>query len=149
MSEGKLRRYNTLVIWIVSVPAALWLGAELMRAMLEVERTRGYTELLFDGVVQHKVGELLIMFPILCVLLALNRRSEEQMMRAIDGVRWMILAGGVLNGIAWLSLADRAVPTSFLRVWCSVLLVFSIFAPRVLKLIVAQEKAASRTQHVI
>lgn len=144
-----MSKYRNLVMWLVSVPAALWLGAELLRVMLEVVRTRGYTGLPLDGVVQHKIGELLIAFPILCVLLAIARHSEERIMRAVDGVRWIILAGGVLNGIAWFSLADRAAPTSFLRVWCLALLAFSVVAPRVLKLIAAREKAASRTRHAL
>ena len=58
------RRLNFWIMVLAGVPAFIWLVAELVRVSLEVWGRSGVWSLVSDGVVQHKVGELMVAVPL-------------------------------------------------------------------------------------
>ena len=114
---------------LAGVPAFVWLLAELARAFFEVVGRSGIASVPFDGVIQHKVGELMVATPLFLVLL-LGGRWPERALALARGTRAVMIVGGLLNGLAWYSLREREAWHSFFRVWCLVLLVVGLFGSR-------------------
>lgn len=130
MNESAIKSNRSkLIILLVAVPASFWLGAELFRAILDAARTSGYAGLLYDGVVQHKIGELLVMFPVLVIMLSAGKHTPERLSHFVGRLAPMMWAGGLLNGLAWLTLRREVDWHS----WCLLLLVAGLSAPTLLR----------------
>jgi hypothetical protein len=133
-----MKKFNQRLMWLVVVAALLWLCAELVRVSGEVRAASGWAGLPFDGVVQHKVGELLIAIPFAAVTLLTYMWEEGRLLLLIRRTRAAMWLGGILNGVAWLSLRH-------IKVWhpyCLLLLVFGLVGPWVAGLLVRKTKAA-------
>lgn len=120
------RALSFRLMTLVGVPAFIWLFAELARVLAEVARRSGPSGIPFDGVVQHKVGELMVAAPLFGILLLGNRWPREQVLRLVDRTRLVMLLGGVLNGVAWYTLREPMVWSSFFRLWCLILLIVGV-----------------------
>ena len=129
-------RNPKLSFWLmtlVGVPAFIWLLAELVRAFLEVIDRSGVPSVPFDGVIQHKVGELMVAAPLFVTLLLATRWPKERAYALATRARVIMIVGGMLNGLAWYSLRERVAWDSFFRVWCLVLLFVGLFGSRIAK----------------
>lgn len=129
---------------LVGIAAFVWLFAELVRAFLEVVNRFGMAAIPLDGVIQHKVGELMIGAPLYLVALLGNRWSKEKLFALANRTRIVMIVGGLLNGLAWYSLRERETWDSFFRIWCLILLFVGLFGSQIARWAVrkAKEKAS-------
>jgi hypothetical protein len=133
-----MKGFNLRLMWLVVTAALLVLCAALGRVVMEVLATEGWAGVPFDGVVQHKVGELLIAIPF-AVLAPLSRVWDgERLQLFILRTRVSMLLGAILNGVAWLSLRY----SKSWHPWCLLLLVFGLAGPWVALRLVRRVKAA-------
>lgn len=118
---------------LVGIPAFIWLLVELIRVFLGVVNYAGVSSAPFDGVIQHKVGELMVGAPLFLTLLLSNKWSKDRVLALADRTRGLMILGGLLNGLAWYSLREREAWNSFFRVWCLVLLFVGLFGAQIAK----------------
>jgi hypothetical protein len=121
------RLINFWLILVVALVAFGWMFAELFRVFFEVKSIYGFSAIPFDGVMQHKIGELLAGIPFVAILAFSNRWSTEKTFVFIGRMRIVMIAGGLLNALAWYSLREKVEAESFLRIWCLVIFVFGLF----------------------
>ncbi|MBV9959538.1 MAG: hypothetical protein JO360_14025 [Acidobacteria bacterium] len=129
-------RFNYWLMLIVGILAFSWLLFELMRALLEVIHRSGVSEIPFDGVMQHKVGELMVGAPLFIILLLLNKWPKERALTLVNGTRIIMIVGGLLNGLAWYSIRHREPWDSFFRIWCLVLLLAGILGAQIARWVI-------------
>lgn len=125
---------------LAGIPAFIWLLIELIRVFSEVVNRSGILSVPLDGVIQHKVGELMVATPLFMLLLLSNKWSKERIFALANRSRIIIIVGGLLNGLAWYSLRERAAWNSFFRIWCLVLLFVGLFGAQIVKWLVSRAK---------
>ena len=130
------RKLNYWLMVVVGVPAFIWLLVELVRVLLEVSRRSGFSSVPFDGVIQHKIGELMVAAPLFLILLLSNKWPREKVLALANRTRLMMIAGGLLNGLAWYSLRERMTWSSFFRVWCLILLFAGLFGSQIARWVI-------------
>ena len=96
----------------------------------------GVLSVPLDGVIQHKVGELMVGAPLFLILLLSNKWPKERVFALADRTRIIMIIGGLLNAVAWYSLRQRETWDSFFRMWCLVLLLAGLFGSRIIKWLV-------------
>lgn len=126
------RLINFWLILFVSLIAFGWMIAELLRAYFEIKNVNGLSAIPFDGVMQHKIGELMVGIPFVAILAFSNIWSLEKTFVFIRRMRIVMITGGLLNALAWYSLREKVEADSFLRVWCLVIFVFGLFGSWIL-----------------
>ncbi len=139
----KNKKLSFWLMVIVGIPAFVWLVAELMRVFLEVVNRSGISSAVLDGVLQHKVGELMICAPLFLILVLGNKWSKEKVAALTDRMRALMIAGGLLNALAWYSLREREAWDSFFRVWCLILLFAGLFGSQIAKWVVSKSQEES------
>jgi hypothetical protein len=125
---------------LAGIPAFIWLLIELIRVFSEVVNRSGILSVPLDGVIQHKVGELMVATPLFMLLLLSNKWSKERIFALANRSRIIIIVGGLLNGSAWYSLREREAWNSFFRIWCLVLLFVGLFGAQIVKWLVSRAK---------
>ena len=118
-----------LNFWIITAVGTLafgWMIVELVRVLLEVGNERGFQAVPLDGVIQHKVGELMVGVPFVSMLALSNLWPKEKVRALIRRSVLVMVTGGLLNAVAWFSLRDRLPPGDFLRIWCLVIFAFGL-----------------------
>ena len=123
----KNRKFNFWLMLLVGVPAFIWLLVELIRVFLEVVHYRGILFVPLDGVIQHKVGELMVGAPLFLILLLSNKWPKERVLKLANKTGIIMIIGGLLNALAWYSLRQKESWNSFFRIWCLVLLLVGLF----------------------
>lgn len=137
-----MKKFYLLLIWFVVIAAVLVLCAELIRVLGEVVAATGWTGIPFDGVVQHKVGELLIAIPFGALTLLKRVWNRERLLLLIRRTQVSMWLGAILNGVAWLSLRH----TKDWHPWCLLLLVFGFVGPWLARQLVGRIRPASSRQ---
>lgn len=132
----KNRKFNFWLMLLVGIPAFTWLLFELIRVLLEVVYRLGISFVPLDGVIQHKVGELMVGAPLFLILLLSNKWSKENILSLVSGTRIIMIIGGLLNALAWYSLRHRESWDSFFRMWCLVLLLVGLFGSQIARWLV-------------
>ena len=127
----------------VGIAAFIWLFAELVRVFLEVVNRSGVSSIPLDGIIQHKVGELMVAVPLFLIMLLGNIWSKEKLFALANRMRIVMIVGGLLNGVAWYSVRDRMASGSFFRIWCLVLLFVGLFGAPIAKWLVSKTKEKS------
>ena len=128
---------------LVGIAAFGWLFAELVRVSLEVVHRFGISSIPLDGVVQHKVGELMIGAPLFLGALLGNIWPKEKLFALSHRTGIVMVAGGLLNGLAWYSLREKETWDSFFRIWCLILLFVGVFGSRMARWMVSKAKVKS------
>jgi len=103
---------NKFILWwkVCSIGIVVlgigWMLFELIRVSWRITEDSGIGSVFIDGIVLHKIGELLVAAPFVVGLFLpmFWNKDGEEMERILNTVRILMLVGGVLNGIAWLSL---------------------------------------------
>jgi len=62
------RAVNFWLIFVVALIAFGWMIVELFRVFFEVKSQFGLSAIPFDGVMQHKIGELMVGIPFVAIL---------------------------------------------------------------------------------
>src|SRR5687767_1935695 len=130
------RTLNFWIIAVVGTVAFVWMIAELVRVVFEVGNQSGLAAVPLDGVVQHKVGELMVGVPFVSILALTNLWSAAKIRLLIRRSVIVMVVGGLLNALAWYSLRDRVAASDFLRIWCLIIFAFGLSAPWLLYWIV-------------
>ncbi len=125
---------------LVGTIAFVWLFAELGRVWSEVVSRAGVSSIPFDGVVQHKIGELMVGAPLFLIALLSYARSKERLFAFANRMQIVMIIGGLLNGIAWYSLRERVSWDSFFRIWCLIILVVGLFVLPTVKWLIGKTK---------
>ena len=128
---------------LIAIPAFVWLFVELIRVFLEVSNRSGVASVPFDGVIQHKIGELMVGAPLFLIFLLSNKWSKEKVFTLANRMQIIMIIGGLLNGLAWFSLRERETWDSFFRVWCLILLFVGLFGSPIAKYLVSVTKKNS------
>jgi|GEM_PF-5549412 len=142
----KDREMSFRVMVLVGVPAFAWLLFELGRVLTEVVRQSSAAAVPLDGVIQHKVGELMVGAPLFLILLLINKWPEERVLSLVGRTRWVMVIGGLLNALAWYSLREREPRDSFFRMWCLALLVAGLLGSRIALWMVKSARAAAASE---
>ncbi len=121
------RTVNFWLIFVAGIIAFGWMIAELLRVLFEVKNRTGLSVIPLDGVVQHKIGELMVSVPFVAILALSNLRAREKLFSFIRRTRFIMITGGLLNALAWYSLREKVEADSFLRIWCLIIFVFGLF----------------------
>ena len=130
-SHMRNQKLNFWLMVLVGVPAFIWLLVELVRVLSDVIARSGVSSVPSDGVIQHKIGELLVATPLFLILLLSNKWAKDRVLALAAKTRLLMIAGGLLNGLAWYSLRDRLAWSSFFRVWCLILLAAGLFGSQI------------------
>ena len=120
------RAVNFWLILVVALIAFGWMIAELVRVFFEVKSQSGLSAIPFDGVMQHKIGELMVGVPFVAILALSNLWAREKVSSLIRQTRIVMITGGLLNALAWYSLREKVGADSFLRIWCLIIFVFGL-----------------------
>ncbi len=134
------RVINFWLIFVVALIAFGWMIAELLRVFFEVKSQSGLSAVPFDGVMQHKIGELMVGIPFVAVLAVSNLWAREKVLYLIRRTRFVMIIGGLLNALAWYSLREKVEADSFLRIWCLVIFVFALVGSWLLSWMVNRTK---------
>lgn len=127
----KNRKFNFWLMLLVGIPAFIWLLVELVRVTSKVVHRFGISSIPLDGVIQHKVGELMVGVPLFLILLLSYKWTKERVLSLVSGTRIIMIIGGLLNALAWYSLREREPWNSFFRIWCLVLLFVGLFGAQI------------------
>ncbi len=119
-------RFNFWIIAIAGTLAFGWMIAELVRALINVVDQAGLSAIVWDGVVHHKVGELLVGIPFVAILALSNVWPKEKVRSLIRPSAVVMVIGGLLNAIAWYTLRHTVAAGEFLRIWCLIIFVFGL-----------------------
>lgn len=122
----KKRAINFWFLIVVGIVAFGWLITELLLVFFDVKSRSGLAAAAFDGVIQHKIGEIMVAVPFFAVLVLSNLWSPEKISSLIRRTRLVMITGGLLNALAWYSLREKVEADSFLRIWCLVIFVFGL-----------------------
>lgn len=120
---------RTVNFWLVLVTALVafgWMIAELLRVFFDVKSRSGISAVPFDGVMQHKIGELMVAVPSVAVIALSNLWAREKVFALIRQTRVLMIVGGLLNALAWYSLREKFGADSFLRIWCLIIFIFGL-----------------------
>lgn len=128
---------------LIGIPAFIWLFVELIRVFLEVVSCSGLSSVPFDGVIQHKIGELMVCTPLFLIFLLSNRWSKEKIFALANQTQIVMIIGGLLNALAWFSIRERESWNSFFRIWCLILLFVGLFGSQIAKYLVSRTKEKS------
>ena len=128
---------------LVGAVAFVWMFAELGRVLLEVVNRSGISSIPLDGVVQHKIGELMVSVSLFLVVLLTYVWSKERLFTFASRMQIVMIVGGLLNGIAWYGLRERESWDSFFRIWCLIILVVGLFGSQMAKWLVSKTKRIS------
>ncbi len=120
------QKINFWVMTLIGIPAFIWLLVELARVFLEVTNRSGVSAVPLDGVIQHKIGELMVATPLFLILLLSNKWSKEKLIALIKRTQIVMIIGGLLNALAYFSLLGRETFDWFFQVWCLLLLVVGL-----------------------
>jgi len=135
-----------IMFWLMSLVGILAFGymlAELGRVFLEVVNRSGVSAIPLDGVIQHKIGELMVSVPLFLVVLLSYVWSKERLFTFASRLQIVMIVGGLLNGIAWYGLRERESWDSFFRIWCLIILVVGLFGSQTAKWLVSKTKRIS------
>ena len=116
---------------LVGIPAFIWLLVELVRVTLAVINRFGISSVPLDGVIQHKVGEVMVGVPLFLILLLSYKWAKAKVLSLVRGTRILMIVGGLLNALAWYTLRERDSWNSFFRIWCLVLLFVGLFGAQI------------------
>ncbi len=130
---------------LVGAVAFVWMFAELGRVFLEVVNRSGVSAIPLDGVVQHKIGELMVSVSLFLVVLLSYVWSKERLFTFASRMQFVMIVGGLLNGIAWYGLRERESWDSFFRIWCLIILVVGLFGSQIAKWLVSKTKRISNS----
>lgn len=139
----EMKKLNFWLMSLIGTAAFVWLFAELVRVLLEVVDRSGVSSIPSDGVIQHKVGELMVGAPLFLIALLGNVWPKGKLFALADRTRIPMVVGGLLNGLAWYSMRERAGWDSFFRAWCLVLLLVGLFGSPIAKFVVSKAKEKS------
>ena len=128
---------------LIAIPAFIWLLVELIRVFLEVTNRSGVSAVPLDGVIQHKIGELMVAAPLFVLLLLANKWSKEKLFTFINRTQVVMIIGGLLNGLAYFSLRGRETFDWFFQVWCLILLVVGLLGSPIARWFVRMTKEKS------
>ncbi len=128
---------------LIGAVAFVWMLAELGRVLLEVVNGSGVSAIPLDGVVQHKIGELMVSISLFMVVLLSYVWSKERLFTFASRMQIVMIVGGLLNGIAWYGLRERESWNSFFRIWCLIILVVGLFGSQIAKWLVSKTKRIS------
>ena len=128
---------------LIGIPAFIWLIVELIRVFLEVVNRSGVSAVPLDGVIQHKIGELMVGVPLFLILLLSNKWSKEKIFTLISQTQIVMIIGGLLNGVAYFSLRERENFDWFFQVWCLILLIAGLLGAPFAKWFVSIAKEKS------
>ncbi len=92
---------------LIGIPAFIWLLVKLIKVFLEVTNRSGISSVPLDGVIHHKIGELMVSVPLFLILLLINKWSKEEVFTFINRIQVVMIIGGLLNGLAYFSLRGR------------------------------------------
>jgi Na+-transporting methylmalonyl-CoA/oxaloacetate decarboxylase beta subunit len=134
------RAVNFWLIFVVALIAFTWMSVELFRVFFEVKSQSGLSAVLFDGVMQHKIGELMVGIPFVAVLALSNLWAREKVLSLIRQTQFVMIMGGLLNALAWYSLREKVEADSFLRIWCLVIFVFGLIGSWLLSWMISRTK---------
>ena len=137
------QRLNFWAMALIGTPAFIWMLAELIRVFSEVTNRSGVSSVPFDGVIQHKIGELMAAVPLFLILLLTNIWSKEKIFTLINRMQVVMIIGGLLNGLAYFSLLGRETFDWFFQVWCLILLVVGLLGAPFAKWFVSKTKEKS------
>lgn len=137
------QKFNFWLMSLVGIAAFTWLLIELIRVFFEVVNRSGVSSIPLDGVIQHKIGELMIGVSLFLILLLSNKWTKEKVFVFANRTQIIMIIGGILNGLAWFSLRERESWDSFFRIWCLILLFVGLFGSQIAKLITNKAKIKS------
>ncbi len=129
--------------WLISVVALIafgWMTVELFRVFFEVKSQSGLSAVPFNGVMQHKIGELMVGIPFVAILALSNLWTREKVFSFIKRTRFVMITGGLLNALAWYSLREKVGADSFLRIWCLIIFIFGLVGSWLLSWMVKRTK---------
>lgn len=106
---------------------------ELVKVFTGVVNNEGVRFVPLDGVIQHKVGELMIFVSFFSILLFSKIWTKERVFALADKIKFVMLIGGILNGLAWLTVSDKLAWSHSFRLWCLFLLIFGQIAAPIAK----------------
>lgn len=98
---------TTAIGWLIMIGLTVFLLEELVRIALWTIPEWGFWTAITDGVILHKLGELLILPPLAAFALFNRKLPTERVIELIGKSRWVIWSGALLNLVAVFSLADR------------------------------------------
>jgi hypothetical protein len=134
-----MKRYIHLlgipIRWTILLLGSLILIEELIRVIWRVVSEFGFVRAIVDGVVLYKIGELLIILPLLLIIHLIGQVDKERLLLIIKKWRFLLWIGAGLNLLALFDLLRRAD-----WVWYVVLLaIFGLFLPFTIYRWTAQE----------
>ncbi len=130
--------------WLFVAAGLGWMGYELVRVGAQTVLDKGWLAAFSDGVLQHKIGELLLIIPFLVLAVNSSVWLPERLRRFYHRTVWLMVVGGLLNGYAWLELRHRV----DWHIWCLILLGWGVvFGPLLgmMMIKIAEKKAAEQT----
>ena len=120
-----MKRFLTYFGVIIVFAGASVMFFELLRSGWRAFGESGFPGLLWDGVVLHKIGELMIIIPLGWIAAGSVPLSQSFLERLQKYALWMAPLGGLLNLAAWFKL-NELVPW---HVWCLILLGMGLITP--------------------
>ncbi len=98
---------NAYYIWLgAGILAMLIFALTCIRPIQRIGFSDGFLPFLYDGTIQHKIGELFLWIPFFYIGLNTFSKNRAELNALIERYRWSMMFGGFLNLVAWFSLKD-------------------------------------------
>ncbi|UCD62571.1 MAG: hypothetical protein JSW34_07320 [Candidatus Zixiibacteriota bacterium] len=130
MTQEQLRR-NQSSPWprLALAVALLFLLEELARFAIWVEGWRSFPSTFAEPSIWYKIGELLIIAPVLVLLTFAGQWDRNRSAGFISKARWLMWLGAGLNLLTLIFLSERL----WWSAWLPILVIIGIFAPVILR----------------
>lgn len=117
-----------------------WMFTELVKRILVVSNQSSISFITFDGKTQYGVGELILTLSFFSILLMTKVWVKEKVFSLSRKLRFLMILGGLLNGLAWFTTSSEENWNGLFRMWWLFLFVFSIFATPIANWMVSNTK---------
>jgi hypothetical protein len=122
-----------LSLAVAGVITGLWLVWDLGRVGVESAATGGAARLIANPMLMHKVGELMILAPLVLIGVWGERWEAPRRARFVKIASWVMGAGALLNLLAWAGASNASLNGELFRGWCLILVAVGATGAPVLK----------------
>ena len=136
----KRQKIEVVLMLAVGLCGFGWMFFELAKRILIVSNQSSISSIPFDGKIQHGIGELMVSISFFSILLMSKVWLKERVFLLSSKLRFVMIIGGLLNGLAWFTTSSEEPWNGLFRMWCLFLFIFSIFATRIANWMVSKTK---------
>lgn len=118
------RKIEFIVMLSIGVFGFGWMFIILVKYISIVINQSGFLSIPFHGKLYHGIGELMLSISFFSILLMSKIWVKERVFSLSNKLRFVMITGGILNGLAWFTTSSEEKWNGVFRMWCLFLFAF-------------------------